>query len=476
MGRCASGNHEIRGNGFLQASSKTNEPTQSMGRRETRQEVTSNSHHIGRQYDPISGRMVPSACPEFKGANSAARNKGNCSQDDMIGAKTTASPMLGEGRHHQVETSKLNNKSPSGSQSSVACSPGNELEALLRSRTSTTVGQTSDTRVQCPPGNELEAKFIADPTSCSDQSLPSELNSQQSNGSFPHTMDCPPGNELEVKLTTELGGLGIKPADPVQTKTGSKSPASDFKAQAWSDPAGRQPIDCSPGFEVEANLISNPDSAEYGQFQPPMIKNADTSKKANFNIDCSPGSELEAFFIADSASSKGPTSLGSGKKRANSRSLGSDASEDRVGDFIIQNQTPAPENKAQAPEPQRSFSEFRILSFDASISQVSSANADLFFGAQEDVRTSDILSRLHTPAKFLPYLEMMQRDGYEIATGGGDILVFRKINDAHLPSKTGKQNPAIHAEIAKHLRHDSIDPPPSHQRDSRISTTEVSRQ
>lgn len=407
-----------------------------MRRRVTQQE-TSNSNHIGLQYDAISGRMVPS-----------------------------------------------------DPQSSVACSPGSELDALLRSKTSPTVDQNSHTSIECPPGNELEAKFIADPASCSEQSLPSELNIQRSNESFPVTMDCPPGNEIEVKFTTELSGQGIKPVNPVQTKPWSQSRTSsrqridysrgsDFEAQSLSESAERQPIDCSPGYEVEANFIANPDAAEYGQVQPAMSENTDTSKKANINIDCPPGSELEALFIAESASSKGPITekasigLDSGKKGAQSRSLSSDTSEDRVGDFIIQNKTPALENEAQPSVSQKSSPEFRILSFDASTSQVSTANADLFFGAQQDVRTNDILSRLHNPAKFLPHLEKMQIDGYEIATGGGDILVFRKIHDT---PETGKQNPAVHAEIVKHLRHDAIDPKPSHQRASRLSTTEVSRQ
>ncbi|EED18292.1 conserved serine-threonine rich protein [Talaromyces stipitatus ATCC 10500] len=69
----------------------------------------------------------------------------------------------------------------------------------------------------------------------------------------------------------------------------------------------------------------------------------------------------------------------------------------------------------------------RILAFDCASSQVVCAEATSSMHTGEPIRhTADVLLRLNNPAKFLPYFAKMKADGYEIVSGGGDVLIFRK--------------------------------------------------
>ncbi|KAL2012896.1 hypothetical protein VTN00DRAFT_421 [Thermoascus crustaceus] len=74
---------------------------------------------------------------------------------------------------------------------------------------------------------------------------------------------------------------------------------------------------------------------------------------------------------------------------------------------------------------------YRILAYDSSTLQVTSAETTSSVCSVEDPLTpSEVLSRLNNPAKFLPYFAGMQADGYEIVSGGGDIIVFKKMREA----------------------------------------------
>jgi hypothetical protein len=371
-------------------------------------------------------------------------------------------------------------------------------------------GLTADKNVECSPGSELEARFISDPASRSVQSSPSALATQIPNKQTGFSTDCSSGNELDAKFSSELAGLSLQPAGPVLQNTNAASitgPQESFESSAGSkikahtlsklasqrsSQLGNEPsIDCPPGSELEAKFVCNPDSIDEmksGLKLPPTLA---TSKIAKNIVDCTPGNELESKLIVERASAEDPnenkdlspldtdiplryTPL---ELNVPATPLDFDASEDRVGDSVIQSRnlgTETGEQPAAFPSPK-----FHILAFDTSTSQVTASQADSFFGIDEDSRPSEILSRLHNPAKFLPYFEKMQEGGYEIATGGGNILVFQKAQSIprYNPSNTtADQEPEIHTEIAKHIRHDSMDPSATNAGAPRQSTTEVSRQ
>ncbi|KAF7586348.1 hypothetical protein BBP40_009044 [Aspergillus hancockii] len=70
---------------------------------------------------------------------------------------------------------------------------------------------------------------------------------------------------------------------------------------------------------------------------------------------------------------------------------------------------------------------YRVLAYDPSTLQVTQAETTSSLHTIHDaLHPSEILPRLNNPAKFLPHFRAMRIDGYEIVSGGGDILVFRK--------------------------------------------------
>lgn len=71
-----------------------------------------------------------------------------------------------------------------------------------------------------------------------------------------------------------------------------------------------------------------------------------------------------------------------------------------------------------------------VLAYDPSTQQVTRADtASSLSSADEILHPTQVLPRLNNPAKFVTHFDKMQKDGYEIVSGGGDILVFRKFAD-----------------------------------------------
>ena len=71
-----------------------------------------------------------------------------------------------------------------------------------------------------------------------------------------------------------------------------------------------------------------------------------------------------------------------------------------------------------------------VLAYDSSTQLVSRAEtASSLSSSDEILHPTQVLPRLNNPAKFVTHFEKMQKDGYEIVSGGGDILIFRKFAD-----------------------------------------------
>ncbi|CAG8171251.1 unnamed protein product [Penicillium salamii] len=530
-------------NGYLQSFSKAQRPTKPSVPDSTQQEAMGNSNHKGLQYDPISGRMAPmppSASQDLDGVILEHQKKADSPPANEVESKYATENNFTEDRQPQQGALKLSARTQLDPQSATD-SPENELGSASSSSSLTqgvqtrseTLSETEDepkinsnghfgndlhsfstfestkpaqhqsdhsepeinteptsladpaptAAVECSPGSELEAKFIADPVSCSDKTLPSEVNAQQPNET-PMNVPCPPGGEVEAKFTNINAHQEIQ-ADESQPTANPKhasytqesvdcSPGSEIEAQIVSESVkkdnaqleDKEPIHCPPGSELEANFIANPSSVNDEHSQPPNIASPSTTKNINVNVDCPPGNELEALFITDSTNTKEPNtdtdpdSIGHSKMKVHPRHSSLAYEEDRVGDCIAQNQASALEDDTQPSVPQQPFPEFYIFAFDASTSQVTTATADSFFGINEDAKPNEILSQLHNPTVFLPYFEKMQTEGYEIAAGGGNILVCRKIHSTP-PTENAEQDPAVHSETAKHLQRDSKDSSPS---------------
>ncbi|PKX93312.1 uncharacterized protein P174DRAFT_443196 [Aspergillus novofumigatus IBT 16806] len=74
---------------------------------------------------------------------------------------------------------------------------------------------------------------------------------------------------------------------------------------------------------------------------------------------------------------------------------------------------------------------YRVLVYDPSTLQVVEAETISSLQSTDKLLSpAEVLSRLSYPAKFVPYLAKMHDDGYEIVSGGEDIIVFRKASES----------------------------------------------
>jgi hypothetical protein len=91
---------------------------------------------------------------------------------------------------------------------------------------------------------------------------------------------------------------------------------------------------------------------------------------------------------------------------------------------------------------------FKILVFDQSTRSVSMAETrSSVLGSFEPVTPADVFVRLSTPTAFLPYLDPLTAHGFDIVSGSGDVLVFRKVRPAQPDADNFPLGPAARARI-----------------------------
>ncbi|KAJ3525425.1 hypothetical protein NM208_g11646 [Fusarium decemcellulare] len=74
---------------------------------------------------------------------------------------------------------------------------------------------------------------------------------------------------------------------------------------------------------------------------------------------------------------------------------------------------------------------YKILAYDSTSQTINVAEASSALRDDETpMALSDALLQLSSPAKFLPYFKPLQARGYEVVSGSGDVLIFRKMGPA----------------------------------------------
>lgn len=78
---------------------------------------------------------------------------------------------------------------------------------------------------------------------------------------------------------------------------------------------------------------------------------------------------------------------------------------------------------------------YHVLAYDPSTFQMTHAETGSSTRAtNESFHPAEVLPLLNNPAKFMPYISKMHADGYEIVSGSGDVLVFRRGSTPSAPS------------------------------------------
>lgn len=91
-----------------------------------------------------------------------------------------------------------------------------------------------------------------------------------------------------------------------------------------------------------------------------------------------------------------------------------------------------PYNQVQvSPNDSWATTRYRVLVYDPSTSRVMEAETSSSLQSTDKLLSpAEALSRLSHPAKFVPYLAKMHNDGYEIVSGGEDIVVFKQASES----------------------------------------------
>ncbi|KAI9678211.1 MAG: hypothetical protein M1817_006156 [Caeruleum heppii] len=107
---------------------------------------------------------------------------------------------------------------------------------------------------------------------------------------------------------------------------------------------------------------------------------------------------------------------------------------------------------------------YKVLAYDPAADKIntaiahSSGSAPSPIGSEENLSAPEVLLRLNKPAKFLQYFTPLQAEGYEIASGGGDVLVFKKVHDGEPPAVAPPTSPARKTNVSDLPRYPFVNP------------------
>lgn len=122
-------------------------------------------------------------------------------------------------------------------------------------------------------------------------------------------------------------------------------------------------------------------------------------------------------------------------------------------------QVPADDAKARNTTGEKSISgpeptTYKVLAYDSTMQSINIAETtSIVTDTASALTPAEVLLRLSNPAKFFPHFKPLQAEGYEIVSGGGDVLVFRKVRPARRLSpqadlKNNTTNPIDGMQVA----------------------------
>ncbi|CAK7243966.1 MAG: hypothetical protein STHCBS139747_005499 [Sporothrix thermara] len=99
---------------------------------------------------------------------------------------------------------------------------------------------------------------------------------------------------------------------------------------------------------------------------------------------------------------------------------------------------PVPESAPSAPaEP----SVYKILAYNPGMNTIDMAETSSAVPeSAKPMSTSEVLLRLSNPAKFFPHFAPLRAQGFEIVSGSGDVLIFRKVREGQNLTSIGNSN------------------------------------
>ncbi|TGO53711.1 hypothetical protein BCON_0119g00350 [Botryotinia convoluta] len=118
------------------------------------------------------------------------------------------------------------------------------------------------------------------------------------------------------------------------------------------------------------------------------------------------------------------------------------------------NDAPAASSPGEKPASGAEPTTYKVLAYDSTMQSINIAETtSIVTDTASALTPAEVLLRLSNPAKFFPHFQPLQAEGYEIVSGSGDVLVFRKVRPARRSSsqadlKNNTTNPIDGMQVA----------------------------
>ncbi|TGO62311.1 hypothetical protein BOTNAR_0115g00160 [Botryotinia narcissicola] len=118
------------------------------------------------------------------------------------------------------------------------------------------------------------------------------------------------------------------------------------------------------------------------------------------------------------------------------------------------NDAPAASSPGEKPASGSEPTTYKVLAYDPTMQSINIAETtSIVTDTASALTPAEVLLRLSNPAKFFPHFQPLQAEGYEIVSGSGDVLVFRKVRPSRRSSsqadlKNNTTNPIDGMQVA----------------------------
>lgn len=217
--------------------------------------------------------------------------------------------------------------------------------------------------------------------------------------------------DSETKLTNSLGDSSKASYDPAELK--------QYQPLMWNEPDGKPPARKTP--------VSSEKPAEKSHY-----------RKMLEEVMARPDAELDAMDAAEAEA----------RRKIQDRLAAQHAAREQKSAEPVSTQPPAPikletaldrhthlqkeQPPAETPAAIRGASTlYKVLVYDPvmqciDVAETTSSVAD----TAAPLTPAEVLLRISNPSKFMPHFQPLQAEGFEIVSGAGDVLIFRKVHPA----------------------------------------------
>lgn len=230
--------------------------------------------------------------------------------------------------------------------------------------------------------------------------------------------------------------------------TGSLVPENVESASENSDRIEKSLAGKESGSAEPTSFSRNPQTP---RIQPSLDRNAEqsvtvkatssenpsaTSQRNHAKESSQPGEGDLSFLVSSYSNPSGEKvdakTTSSASQKTNGQSLGQEIKriyEDAYGRIdLLHRQTSEASRSTTSESASQEPTLYKILAYDPTMQSISTAETvSIVHDSSASLTPAEVLLRLSNPAKFFPHFEPLQSQGYEIVSGSGDVLVFRKV-------------------------------------------------